>query len=60
MAQKVGEEGVEMALAAVTESDEKLVGEAADLLYHLTLLLKAKGLSLAAVAQVLAARHREA
>jgi phosphoribosyl-ATP pyrophosphohydrolase/phosphoribosyl-AMP cyclohydrolase len=58
MAQKVGEEGVELALAAVTETDAKIVGEAADLLYHLTLLLKAKGLSLAGVAQELAARHR--
>ena len=59
MAQKVGEEGVEMALAAVTESDDKLIGEAADLVYHLTLLLKAKGLSLGAVAQELIARHRK-
>ena len=59
MAQKVGEEGVEMALAAVAESDDKLVGEAADLVYHLTLLLKAKGLSLAAVAQELDSRHRK-
>ncbi len=59
MAQKVGEEGVEMALAAVAESDDKLVGEAADLVYHLTLLLQAKGLSLAVVARQLAARHRK-
>lgn len=58
MAQKVGEEGVETALAAVTEPDDKVVGEAADLIYHLTLLLKAKGLSLAAVAQELLARHK--
>ncbi len=45
MAQKVGEEGVEVALAAVTQSDDKLVGEAADLLFHLTLLLKSRQLS---------------
>jgi len=45
-AQKVGEEGVETALAAVAESDEALLGESADLLYHLIVLLRAKGLSL--------------
>jgi phosphoribosyl-ATP pyrophosphohydrolase/phosphoribosyl-AMP cyclohydrolase len=60
MAQKVGEEAVELALAAVTESDDKIVGEAADLVYHLILLLKAKGLPLSAVAEELAARHRKA
>jgi phosphoribosyl-AMP cyclohydrolase / phosphoribosyl-ATP pyrophosphohydrolase len=59
MAQKVGEEGVELALAAVTETDDKIIAEAADLVYHLTLLLKAKGLSLSAVAEQLAARHRK-
>ena len=58
MAQKVGEEGVEVALAATAGDDAELVSEAADLLYHLTLLLKAKGLSLSQVADELAARHR--
>jgi phosphoribosyl-ATP pyrophosphohydrolase/phosphoribosyl-AMP cyclohydrolase len=57
MAQKVGEEGVEVALAAVTQSDEKLVGEAADLLFHLTLLLKSRQLSLANVVAELERRH---
>lgn len=57
MAQKVGEEGVEVALAAVTQSDEKLVGEAADLLFHLTLLLKSRKLSLANVVGELERRH---
>lgn len=57
MAQKVGEEGVETALAAQAGNDAELVGEAADLLFHLTLLLKARGLSLDAVATELAARH---
>jgi len=57
MAQKVGEEGVEVALAAVTQSDEKLVGEAADLLFHLTLLLKSRQLSLAHVVTELERRH---
>lgn len=57
IAQKVGEEGVETALAAVAGSDEDLRGEAADLLYHLIVLLRAKGLSLAGVMAVLEKRH---
>lgn len=57
MAQKVGEEGVEVALAAVTQSDDKLVGEAADLLFHLTLLLKSRQLSLNHVVAELERRH---
>ena len=58
MAQKVGEEGVEVALAAQTEGGAELVSEAADLLFHLALLLRARDLSLEAVAGELAARHR--
>ena len=46
IAQKVGEEGVETALAAVAQDQTALLGEAADLLYHLTVLLRARGLSL--------------
>lgn len=57
IAQKVGEEAVETALAAVDQDDEALLGEAADLVYHLTVLLRARGLSLADVAKVLAQRH---
>jgi phosphoribosyl-ATP pyrophosphohydrolase/phosphoribosyl-AMP cyclohydrolase len=60
MAQKVGEEGVEVALAAVAESDDKLLSESADLLFHLMVLLRSRGLSLADVADVLAARHTAA
>lgn len=56
IAQKVGEEGVETALAAVTQDDEALAGEAADLVYHLAVLLKARGLDLDAVAAVLRSR----
>jgi len=56
-AQKVGEEGVETALAAVAESDEALLGESADLLYHLIVLLRAKGLSLTDAIDVLKSRH---
>lgn len=58
IAQKVGEEGVETALAAVVQGDEELLGEAADLIFHLTVALRARGLSLADVAGVLAQRHR--
>jgi phosphoribosyl-ATP pyrophosphohydrolase/phosphoribosyl-AMP cyclohydrolase len=60
MAQKVGEEGVEVALAATAGEDAELISESADLLYHLTLLLQAKGLRLVDVARELAARHRPA
>ncbi len=47
IAQKVGEEGVETALAGVAEDDAALLGEAADLAYHLLVLLRARGLGLA-------------
>jgi len=58
IAQKVGEEGVEVALAAVTQDDERLIGESADLLYHLALLLKSRNLSLATVVRELEQRHK--
>ena len=57
MAQKVGEEGLEVALAAVAGSDDELVGESADLLFHLLLLLNSRGRSLADVTRELARRH---
>lgn len=57
IAQKVGEEGVEVALAAVTQADDRLIGEAADLLFHLALLLKSRNLSLTAAVQELEHRH---
>jgi phosphoribosyl-ATP pyrophosphohydrolase/phosphoribosyl-AMP cyclohydrolase len=56
IAQKVGEEGLELALASVSQSDEEVIAEAADLLYHVVLLLEAKELSLARVVAELAAR----
>jgi phosphoribosyl-AMP cyclohydrolase / phosphoribosyl-ATP pyrophosphohydrolase len=59
IAQKVGEEGVEVALAACVEDDAALVGECADLLYHLLVLLNARSLSLAPVLDALRARHSE-
>lgn len=55
-AQKVGEEGVECALAGAAGSDENLREEAADLLYHLAVLLRARGLSLKDAYAVLARR----
>jgi phosphoribosyl-ATP pyrophosphohydrolase/phosphoribosyl-AMP cyclohydrolase len=57
IAQKVGEEGVETALAAVAQGDKELLGEAADLLFHLAVALRARGLSLGDAAGVLADRH---
>ncbi len=58
IAQKVGEEGVETALAGVVQEDADLLGESADLLYHLIVLLRARGLSLADAVNVLQERHR--
>ena len=57
IAQKVGEEGVETALAGVGPDDAAVLDEAADLLYHLIVLLRARGLDLAQVSGRLAARH---
>jgi phosphoribosyl-ATP pyrophosphohydrolase/phosphoribosyl-AMP cyclohydrolase len=57
IAQKVGEEGVETALAAVTRDDEGLVSECADLLFHLLVLLKSRELNLELVVEELKARH---
>ena len=59
IAQKVGEEGVETALAAVAQDDAALTGEAADLVFHLLVLLRARGLGLADVLEVLAQRHAQ-
>jgi phosphoribosyl-AMP cyclohydrolase / phosphoribosyl-ATP pyrophosphohydrolase len=57
IAQKVGEEGLELALAGVAQSDGQIIGEAADLLFHAMLLLKVKNISLAQVVAELEARH---
>lgn len=57
MAQKVGEEGVEVALAAVTQTEDRLLSESADLLFHLMLLLKNKNISLTSVVRELQQRH---
>jgi phosphoribosyl-ATP pyrophosphohydrolase/phosphoribosyl-AMP cyclohydrolase len=57
VAQKVGEEGVETALAAVSRDDESVVAECADLVYHLLVLLKTRDLSFGSVVEELIARH---
>jgi phosphoribosyl-AMP cyclohydrolase / phosphoribosyl-ATP pyrophosphohydrolase len=57
-ARKVGEEGVEVALAGVAENDERLVSELADLWFHSYVLLAARGLDPAAVEDELARRAR--
>lgn len=58
IAQKVGEEGVETALAATVMDKEELRNEAADLLYHLTVLLQACDMSVSDAVNVLRARHK--
>lgn len=58
IAQKVGEEGVETALAAVAQDEDALLSEGADLVFHLVVLLRARGLGWDDLVSVLAARHR--
>lgn len=57
VAQKVGEEAVELVIEALRTDRELFVNEAADLLYHYLVLLKAKGVSLAEVEALLLSRH---
>jgi phosphoribosyl-ATP pyrophosphohydrolase/phosphoribosyl-AMP cyclohydrolase len=57
VARKVGEEAVEVAVAALDESDERVLEEAADLVYHLYVLLAARGLDVAQLEDVLRARR---
>lgn len=56
-AKKLGEEGVEAALAVASQSDVEVAGEAADLIYHLLVALRSRGVSLDEVAERLAARQ---
>lgn len=58
VAQKVGEEAVELALAAAAQDRAHVKSEAADLIYHLLLLLKLRDLTLADVVAELEGRHR--
>ena len=57
VAQKVGEEAVELALASVEGSDDEVLNETADLVYHLLVLLNVRALSLTDVVNVLETRH---
>ena len=57
IAQKVGEEGVELALAAVDGPDDEVLNEAADLVFHLLVLLRVRSVGLRDVVKVLEARH---
>ena len=59
VAQKVGEEAVELVIESKDNNDELFNNEAADLLYHLLILLKAKGTSLQKVEEVLMERHKK-
>lgn len=58
IAQKVGEEAVETVVASLAEGEERLASEAADLLYHLVVLLQSRGLPPARVWEALASRAR--
>jgi len=58
IAQKIGEEGVEVALAAVMGTDDELTGEVVDLLYHVFVLLCVKGITIQAVADVIRERGK--
>ncbi len=58
IAQKVGEEGVELALARMKDDSAELANEAADLLFHMMVLLEDAGLSLADAITVLQDRHK--
>ncbi len=58
LARKVGEEAVEVAVAALAESDERVVSEAADLWFHLLMLLRSRGLDPAALEDELRRREK--
>ncbi|WP_421940658.1 bifunctional phosphoribosyl-AMP cyclohydrolase/phosphoribosyl-ATP diphosphatase HisIE [Pedobacter sp.] len=58
IAQKVGEEGVETVIAALAETEEDLINESSDLIFHLLFLLKEKGLSIQDIAKNLEKRHK--
>lgn len=57
IAQKVGEEGIELALAASSGTEQETIDEAADLIYHVIVLLSERGLSLEDVSRRLETRH---
>ncbi|MCU0729039.1 MAG: phosphoribosyl-ATP diphosphatase [Sphingopyxis sp.] len=57
IAQKLGEEAVETVIAALSETDDQLIGEASDLVFHLTILLRQRGLGWADISAELDRRH---
>jgi phosphoribosyl-ATP pyrophosphohydrolase/phosphoribosyl-AMP cyclohydrolase len=57
IAQKVGEEGVETVIAALAETDVDFINESSDLMFHLLVLMREKGFSLADIAKNLERRH---
>jgi len=59
IAQKVGEEGLESAMAGVAQDDDRLIDESADLLFHLLVLLNERSIPLSTVLKRLDERHRE-
>ncbi|EOA10217.1 phosphoribosyl-ATP diphosphatase [Porphyromonas gingivalis JCVI SC001] len=58
VAQKVGEEAIELVIEAKDDNDELFLGEASDLLFHYMVLLRAKGFSIDDVIRVLETRHK--
>src|SRR5690606_11629114 len=58
IAQKVGEEAVETVIAALTETEKDFINETSDLMFHLIVLLKEKGMSLETIAKNLESRHQ--
>ena len=58
IAQKVGEEAVELIIESKDENIDLFMNEAADLLYHLLILLKAKNLSFSDIEEILLSRHK--
>ena len=59
VSKKLGEEAVEVALAAVAESTERLTEESADLIYHLLVVLRLRGLKLENIISELEKRHNK-
>jgi phosphoribosyl-ATP pyrophosphohydrolase/phosphoribosyl-AMP cyclohydrolase len=58
VSQKVGEEGVELALAGAAQGEDKVIEESADLLFHMLVLLRARGITLGQVVRMLESRHQ--
>ncbi len=59
MAQKVGEEALESVIEACNGTDDRLIYESADMMYHLIVLLTSKGLSIEDLARELQKRHKK-